>query len=343
MSVKGIDISHYQPNVNYDAVINDGVKFAILAVGFGVQYLPDKQKDKQFENHYKGFHGRIPVGIYYYSYAKNIGDGKKEAENCLKYLGGKALDLPIFYDVEDKTMNHVEEVTREFVDTIKAAGYKPGVYTYENWTKTKINLNNFKDCMIWIASYGTNNGEVQERYKPTFSPLNIWQYTSKGHVNGINGNVDMNIMYDDVPEPTLGPTPTPTPTPSGDETIRNIQKWCNTYGTGIAEDGYYGPQTKKAIVKVYQTELNKQYNAGLVVDGIFGTATKSKTPVVKQGAKGNITKAIQAMLYCKGYDTNGVDGIYGSGTAGAVKSFQKNNGLSADSIFGKNTAAKLFI
>jgi len=275
MSKIGVDISHYNPNVNYDEVVNN-IGFAILNVGFGVQYLPDKQKDRYFERHYEGLHGRIPLGIYYYSYAKNIGDGRKEAENCLRYLDGKSLELPIFYDVEDNSMNYIEEVTREFVDRIKEAGYKPGVYTYENWTKTKINLNNFLDCTIWIASYGTNNGEMQERYKPTFRPLNIWQYTSNGYVDGIDGRVDMNIMYDDVPEPQPTP-PEPTPTPSGDETIRNIQSWCNdNYGTGIAVDGYYGPQTKQAIVKAYQSELNKQFGAGLVVDRNFRTSNKKR-------------------------------------------------------------------
>jgi len=135
----------------------------------------------------------------------------------------------------------------------------------------------------------------------------------------------------------------PTPQPTGDAQIRAIQEWCNTYScNNIAVDGYYGQQTKAAIIKVYQTELNKQFNAGLVVDGYMGPKTKSKSPVVGYGAIGNITKSIQSMLYCRGYDTNGVDGEYFSGTKRAVKTFQSNHGLNATGTFEKETAYKLF-
>lgn len=132
-------------------------------------------------------------------------------------------------------------------------------------------------------------------------------------------------------------------TPSGNTTIKYIQETLNNrYNTGLVVDGYYGPQTKKGLVKGLQSELNTQYEARLSVDGIFGPATKSKCPNVKKGARGNITWLIQAMLYCKGYNTNGVDGIYGNGTFNAVKLFQKNNGLIDDGIVGKNTFEKLF-
>ena len=140
-----------------------------------------------------------------------------------------------------------------------------------------------------------------------------------------------------------GPTPPEPPTPTGDPQIREIQEWCNEYGLGINVDGYYGPQTKSAIVSVYQIELNEQFGAGLDVDGIMGPATRAASPIVQYGAEGNITKAIQSMLYCRGYDTNGVDGLYYGGTERAVRNFQANHGLSADGIFGPNTAYKLFI
>ena len=87
----GIDISSYQRNIDYNKVIKN-INFAILRVGFGVNYLPESQKDNQFENHYKGLYGKIPIGGYYYAYANAIGEGKKEAENCLKYLNNKKLD-----------------------------------------------------------------------------------------------------------------------------------------------------------------------------------------------------------------------------------------------------------
>lgn len=134
----------------------------------------------------------------------------------------------------------------------------------------------------------------------------------------------------------------PHPTPSGDEEIRKIQEWVNSYGFGIEVDGYFGYQTKKGIIKVYQTEINKQYGTSLEVDGEFGPCTYYATPIVMYGAEGNITKAIQSMLYCRGYNTDGVDGLFYDGTYRAIEQFQSNHGLTVDGIFGPNTAEKLF-
>ena len=186
----GIDISSYQRNIDYNKVIKN-INFAILRVGFGVNYLPESQKDNQFENHYKGLYGKIPIGGYYYAYANAIGEGKKEAENCLKYLNNKKLDLPIYYDIEDNSMRCINDVVREFVDTIKAAGYDAGIYCNMNWARNKIDLSKFQDCSIWIAMYGSNNGQIPNN-RPSID-YNVWQYTSRGIVDGINGYVDMNI------------------------------------------------------------------------------------------------------------------------------------------------------
>jgi len=110
----------------------------------------------------------------------------------------------------------------------------------------------------------------------------------------------------------------------------------------IAVDGLYGSQTKAALVKAFQIELNRQFNAGLAVDGIFGPKTRAASVTVRKGARGNITWIIQAMLYCLGYDPKGLDGIFGKNTANAVLAFQKANGLAQDAIVGKNTFAKMF-
>ena len=150
------------------------------------------------------------------------------------------------------------------------------------------------------------------------------------------------ILDGDEPGPTP-PTPPEPPTPSGDPQIADIQQWVNdAYGLSIAVDGWYGPETLWGLTCAYQMELNAQFGAGLDVDGIMGPATRNASVIVRQGAVGDITRGIQSMLYCKGYNTNGVDGIYGPGTTSAVRSFQANNGLSADGIFGPNTAYYLY-
>lgn len=124
--------------------------------------------------------------------------------------------------------------------------------------------------------------------------------------------------------------------------VAKIQAVLNErYGLNIAVDNIYGNETRKALVKGLQTELNEQYNRGLAVDGIFGTNTYNACINVRNGAKGNITWLIQAILVCHSFDIN-TDAIFGPATENAVKEFQNRNGLSADGICGKNTFNKLF-
>lgn len=351
MSKIGIDISSWQYRINYSEAVKH-IDFAILRIGYGVSYLPEKQRDDQFDNHYAGFYGKVPVGGYYYQYAKNVDGAKKEADNCLKYLGDKYLDLPIFYDIEDNSIANIDKNTLTdmaiaFCEIIKNAGHQAGIYCNKYFAINKLDMNRLQDYSIWIASYGTNNGQPQENAKYT-GKQDYWQYTSRGYIEGINGNVDMNIAYVDADVPSKEEVKTEVeeskPIYTGNSQIREIQKWLNSnYNSGLAEDGYYGPKTKQALIKAYQHELNVQFKKGLDEDGIWGPKTKNASIIVKQGAKGNITKLIQSMLYFKGYDTNGIDGIFGEGTTKAVKRFQGNQGLSVDGIVGKNTFEKLFL
>ena len=130
---------------------------------------------------------------------------------------------------------------------------------------------------------------------------------------------------------------------SGNERIKSIQSVLNArYNTGLVIDGIYGPATKKAFVIGLQKELNKQFNAGLIVDGIFGPKTKNACRIVRRGAEGNITWLIQAHLFTPyNYDLI-IDGKFGDNTYKAVKKFQASKGLVTDGIVGKNTFERLF-
>ena len=94
-------------------------------------------------------------------------------------------------------------------------------------------------------------------------------------------------------------------------------------------------------IKRLQQECNKQGFSNQIIDGIAGSNTLNGCPIVKKGARGNITKLLQENLVSLGYNTNGVDGIFGSGTDNAIRLFQKSNGLIVDGIVGKNTWRKL--
>lgn len=125
--------------------------------------------------------------------------------------------------------------------------------------------------------------------------------------------------------------------------IGKIQQTLNSrYGLNIAVDDVAGNETKKAVVIGLQKELNTQFGARLVVDGVFGTKTNNACETLRKGSKGNITWLLQARLRCLGYNTNGVDGVFGNGTLSAVKQFQTNKKISVDGVVGKVTWNRLF-
>lgn len=127
------------------------------------------------------------------------------------------------------------------------------------------------------------------------------------------------------------------------DTVKEVQIWVNKEYTfaDIATDGIYGKNTKKALVKALQTELNQNYKKNLIVDGDFGAKTKSAIKTLTKGSKNDVVKVLQCLLVCNGYSSAYVDGDYGNGTFEAVKSYQNKNKLTADGKAGKNTFAKL--
>lgn len=189
MKIKGIDVSYHQGVINWNKVKQAGIKFAIIRIGYG-KY--DFQKDKQFENNYKNAKNNgIKVGVYHYSYAVNVDEAKKEADLVIKWLNDRELDLPVYFDIEDKSQaslstNLRTEMTKSFCEKIENAGYWAGIYANKNWLETKLDMNKLNRFTVWLAQWSSN-----PTYQGTYG---MWQYTSDGKVNGINGRVDMNYQ-----------------------------------------------------------------------------------------------------------------------------------------------------
>lgn len=184
---KGIDISEWQTNVDYSKLKSQGIEFAIIRCGYGKN---SHQKDKMFETHYKGLKEQgIKVGAYLYSYCNNINNAKKEAENCLDFIKGKTFELPIFYDLEDKITrplgkNNITYIAKVFCEIIEVKGYKAGIYANLDWFKNLIDVSQVNQYNLWLAQW-TDKPTKDFKY-------DFWQYTSKGKLSGISGNVDMN-------------------------------------------------------------------------------------------------------------------------------------------------------
>lgn len=199
--MKGVDLSTYQRNVNYLELKASGIDFAIIRCGYGKN---ESQKDNMFEQHYAGLkYAGIKVGAYLYSYASTVEGARLEAENCLKFIKDKQFDLPIFYDLEDEKYTGVaskETITQMaivFCETIIKNGYQAGIYANLNWFNNKMYVDRLLNYNIWLAQWSD---------KPTANfRVDIWQYTSKGRINAIIGNVDMDISYKDYTQPVENP------------------------------------------------------------------------------------------------------------------------------------------
>ena len=195
MAIKGIDVSEFQGNIDWNKVKADGIKFAILKLGNIYDY-DTNYKDSKFDTNYKNAKAEgIKVGVYIYNYCNTIDTLKKGLEWAIKKLAGKELDMPFYLDMEDKTIavETVDSLTNqcnEFAKLVKEKGYRAGVYANVNWLKNELNPNKFdKDISVWVAQY-YSKCEYTGNY-------DIWQYTSSGKVSGISGNCDMNYLYNE--------------------------------------------------------------------------------------------------------------------------------------------------
>ena len=195
MEIKGIDVSSYQGKSDWAKVAKAGYKFAILRI---------HQKtgvDSSFEYNYKNCKSNgILVGGYKYSYALTPAQAIGEAEDVIAALNGRGLDFPVFYDLEWPNQRKlgkqaIENIVVSFLTRIKKAGYKVGIYCNLDWYNNVLS-DALKKYDCWIARYpASDNGSVQGRLRPSVGVG--WQYSSKGKVPGINGNVDMNVFYKD--------------------------------------------------------------------------------------------------------------------------------------------------
>ena len=193
MEIKGIDVSSYQDKPDWAKVAKFGVKFAILRI---------HQKtgvDGSFEYNYKGCKSNgILIGGYKYSYALTPAQAIDEAEDVIAVLNGRGLDFPVFYDLEWSNQRklgkqEIENIAVAFLARMKKAGYKVGIYCNLDWYNNVLS-DTLKKYDCWIARYpASDNGSIQERLRPSVGVG--WQYSSRGKVSGISGNVDMDVFY----------------------------------------------------------------------------------------------------------------------------------------------------
>ncbi len=194
----GIDVSKWNGEIDWDRVRNAGVEFAIVRAGYRGSVTGSLVEDPCFAANMKGAAASgVPVGVYFFTQAVNEVEAVEEASVVLQLVKEYSLDYPIFIDTEGAGGNGRADgldaetrtlVCEAFCRTIENAGYKAGVYGSRNWYNNNLYTDRLdNDYCIWLAEY---------RSVPLYQGYyQIWQYTSKGKVDGIDGNVDMNISY----------------------------------------------------------------------------------------------------------------------------------------------------
>lgn len=187
-----VDVSEWNKEIDWNKAKNDGVEYAFIRAGFGQDY--ESQDDKYFYiNMENALKAGVKVGVYFYSYAKDFSSAISEAEHCIRLITPykDKISFPIFYDVEEPSIeSHISETIPAFISYLNDKGFNAGVYCTTSWFDSY-----FKDIScdyFWFASWGPNDGKPHN--KPQWA--DIWQYTSKGTVEGIGKNsVDLDILY----------------------------------------------------------------------------------------------------------------------------------------------------
>ena len=239
--MKGIDVSVHNGNIDWNKVKSAGIEFAILRAGFG---RLEKQKDEKFEQNYAGAKAAgIPVGAYWYSYAMTPEEAELEADVFLKVIKGKQFEMPVYFDLEEKKQfdlgkEKVSAIMRAFLEKVEKSGYFTGLYGSASSLTTHTADDIKSHYTIWLAHWVN-----QTNYSGAYA---VWQYFEKGHVDGINGNVDLDICYKDFPTIIKGkglngwdksdPTPAPVPDDKSDTTMTATIK--------IGDDIYKGTLVK---------------------------------------------------------------------------------------------------
>ena len=191
----GIDVSKWNGNIDWNAVKNAGVSYVIIRCGYRGSTTGAMIEDPKFKANIKGANAAgLKVGIYFFSQAVNEVEAVEEASMTINLIKNYSISYPVFLDVEPSggradgiDRNTRTKVIKAYCETIRNSGYTAGVYANKTWLSSYMNAGELSSYKIWLAQYNTT---------PTYSgKIDMWQYTSKGKVNGISGNTDLNLSY----------------------------------------------------------------------------------------------------------------------------------------------------
>ena len=205
--MRGIDVSSHQGKIDWKTVKSSGIDFAIIRAGYG-----NSTVDKCFEyNITEALKAGLKVGAYWFCYALNEKEAREEADFCIKTVKPYKLSFPIIYDFEYDTERYAKEhkvtftpqsrasIIKAFCDRAKELGHKAGIYTNLDYINYRLNLSDLEAYPLWLAAYGGN--KEQSIYGEILK-----QVSDSGKVDGISGDVDMNVCFIDLTDTDNEPT-----------------------------------------------------------------------------------------------------------------------------------------
>lgn len=194
----GIDVSKWNKEIDWARIKKEGVDFAIIRAGYRGSVSGSLVVDPYFKQNIKGAtENGIDIGVYFFTQAVNEREAVEEASIVMSLVQGYDITYPIFIDTEgaggrgradDLDVVDRSKVCQAFCETIRSGGYTAGVYASKNWLNNRLDITKLSaDNIIWLAEY---------KDKPTYGgTYSMWQYTSSGRINGIEGKVDFNLCY----------------------------------------------------------------------------------------------------------------------------------------------------
>lgn len=200
VSHKGIDVSKYQGEIDWEEVAADGVEYAFIRLGIRGYTEGEILEDETFEDNIKGARRNdIDVGVYFFTQATSVEEAEEEAQYVIDSIEPYKVKYPVVIDVEavtntnartrGLTMEERTEYCIAFCEKIKEAGYEPMIYGNLKTFMLMLDLAELEEYGKWFAYY-----DEQMYYPYAFK---VWQYSDSGKVNGIEGDVDLNISFGD--------------------------------------------------------------------------------------------------------------------------------------------------
>ena len=194
--LRGIDVSWVQGDVDWPLVARSGIDFVIIRAGRGDIDGTGPSMDTHFLQNIQGaLENGLDVGVYFYSYAHNADQAETEARFFTSLLDGYEITYPVILDLEEDLEDEEElsEIAEAFLETVAEYGYYPMLYSYKSRLDYVIDKEITEKYALWVAQFGGDQPDTEYDYY-------MWQYSYEGRINGIEGNVDLNVAYRDFPE-----------------------------------------------------------------------------------------------------------------------------------------------